>query len=562
MSARRSCSGRLGLLAALGCALATLPTADAGRHGSRHGGGHPGELVATAQAQARAGDHAAARATLEQAYRLAPEPALLCALGELLAKEGRALEAQDALRRCTVGAPRTPASLPASPPPSGELSISGPRHALVVVDDHVVGSLPLPLPLLLAPGPHRVALEAGSHRFHAAVQVLPGRGALLTLAGQAKVSLMPAVALLVDFSHSPDQAAPLLQQAATQAVKSRRLGLLGQWGALGEPLELAGCQDAPCEQALAQKHKVRYVVAARVAAEPDGWQLWTQLFDAEVGGVASEQAADCERCTVEQAGQRLGELLTQTLTTGQSRPTGLLEITSTPPGGDVLLAGLRLGQTPLRRIAFAGEHAIVVQRAGFTPYQNEVVVEPGRGAALDATLRESVATLPPPSPPTLSTLSTLPTPPSPPSPPTQPTQPGPPAEPAVVLRPRKAPLPSALQPQPPHAAERAARPRWRVGVGIAASAVGATLLGFGAAGLALDGRCTQAPQATPSGELCPSGRVVDSSAAGAGLLAAGLATLGAGTLLWALPGARKLELSATVHPTPTAGVAVTAGGAF
>lgn len=541
---RRSPSALLGLLAAVGCALASLPAAHAGRHGSRRGGR---ELLATAQAQAGAGDRLAARATLEQAYRLSPSPEILCALGELAAKDGRVLEAHDARRRCTAPhAGDGPPSPAASLPESGELSISGPRRALVVVDEHVVGALPLPLPLLLTPGPHQVALEAGSHRWAAAVKVLPGRAALLTLSGQARVTLMPAVALLVDFSRSPDEAAPLLRQAATQAVQARRLGLLGQWGALGERLELAGCQDAPCEDALAQKHKVRYVVAARAAAEPDGWQLWTQLFDAEVGGVASEQASDCERCTIEQAGQRLSELVTQTLTAGQSRPTGLLEITSTPPGGDVLLAGLRLGQTPLRRIAFAGEHAIVVQRPGFAPYQNEVVVEPGRGAALDATLRASEpASAAAPSPAALA----------PPSPAATAPQDSPP-EPATVLQPRSPALPSP----PRRAPARTPRPRWRVGLGLAASAAGAALAGFGIAGLALDGRCTQAPLSTPTGELCPSGRVVDSGSAGVGLLAAGVATLGAGTLLLALPGARQLEVGASVTPTP--GGALSVGGSF
>ena len=178
---RRSPSALLGLLAAVGCALAPLPAAHAGRHGSRRGSGR--ELLATAQAQASAGDRLAARATLEQAYRLSPSPEILCALGELAAKDGRVLEAHDARRRCTAaragdGAPSPAASLPES----GELSISGPRRALVVVDEHVVGALPLPLPLLLAPGPHQVALEAGSHRWAAAVKVLPGRAALVGVA--------------------------------------------------------------------------------------------------------------------------------------------------------------------------------------------------------------------------------------------------------------------------------------------------------------------------------------------------------------------------------------------
>ena len=96
---RRSPSGLLGLLAALGCALTSLPAAHAGRHSSRRGGGR--ELLATAQAQAGSGNRVAARATLEQAYRLTPSAEVLCALADLAAKDGRVLEAEDARRRCT-----------------------------------------------------------------------------------------------------------------------------------------------------------------------------------------------------------------------------------------------------------------------------------------------------------------------------------------------------------------------------------------------------------------------------------------------------------------------------
>lgn len=388
----------VGLLAVCGLAVATAPAVEAARHGGRRGGVQLAELLAAAQAQQQSGQLAMARTSLEQAYLLQPSAELLCALGALATADGRQLDAQDALRRCALAGHREPPAATAPRPESGELSVAGPRRGFVFVDGHVVGALPLTAPLLLAPGPHRLQILAGSQKVGVGVQVLPGRAALLTLAGKVTVTPLPAVALLVDFSHSPEEAAPLLRQAATQAVQSQHLGLLGQWGGLDEKLELSGCPDASCEQTLAQRHQLRYVMAARAAVEPDGWQLWAQLFDAEVGGVASEQAADCEHCTAGQAGTRLGELLTQALQLGKSRPTGVLEVTSVPPGGEVMISGLRLGQTPLRRTAFAGEHAIVVQHAGFAPYQNEVVVEPGRGAALDATLHESVAEAAPRAP--------------------------------------------------------------------------------------------------------------------------------------------------------------------
>lgn len=553
MSLRRCSPGlRVGALLALLGTLAGSADATTGRHVSRRGGAKArvAELLAAAQTQSSAGELQAARTTLEQAYRLQPSPEILCALGTLAAKAGRLLDAQDALRRCAAAgaagrdAEQSPAT--AKRPESGELTVLGPRRALVLVDAHVMGVLPLTSALLLAPGPHQISLEVGTRRVSSPVNVPAGRAALLTLTSQPRVMLMPAAALLSDFAGTPEATESLFYRTAAQAIKTRNLGLLGQWGALTERLELGSCRDAVCQQALAQKYALRYVVAARAVAEPDGWQLWVQLFDAEVGAVASEQSSGCEQCTGEQAGARLGELLGQALQQGQSRPTGILEVTSIPPGGEVLLAGLRLGQTPLRHPAFAGEHAIVVQHPGFAPYQNEVVVEPGRGAALDAVLRAStaesalVAPAPAPSPIPAAAQAEL----------------------ASAPASRQTAVPTALLSLPAAPPlRRAPRPRWRLGLGIAASVVGAALSGFGAAGLALDGSCTQTPLPTASGELCPSGRVINSSAAGAGLLAAGLSTLGAGTLLWALPGARTIEVSAAASPSPSLSSTLTANPA-
>ena len=551
MSLRRCSPGlRVGALLALLGTLANSADAAAGRHVSRRGSAkvRVAELLATAQTQSGAGELQAARTTLEQAYRLQPSPEILCALGSLAAKDGRLLDAQDALRRCASAgaADRDAEQAPATAkrPESGELTVLGPRRALILVDAHVMGVLPLTSALLLTPGPHQISLEVGTRRVSSPVNVPAGRAALLTLTSQPRVMLMPAAALLSDFAGSPEATEPLFYRTAAQAIKARNLGLLGQWGALTERLELGSCRDAVCQQALAQKYALRYVVAARAVAEPDGWQLWAQLFDAEIGAVASEQSSGCEHCTGEQASTRLGELLGQALQQGQSRPTGILEVTSIPPGGEVLLAGLRLGQTPLRHPAFAGEHAIVVQHPGFAPYQNEVVVEPGRGAALDAVLRASTAE------------SALAVPDSAPAPAAAQAE----LAPAPATRPAAAP---AALPALPTASplRRAPRPRWRLGLGIAASVVGAALSGFGAAGLALDGSCTQTPLPSASGELCPSGRVINSSAAGAGLLAAGLSALGAGTIVWALPGARTVEVSAAASLPPSLSSTLTANPA-
>jgi len=103
------------------------------------------------------------------------------------------------------------------------------------------------------------------------------------------------------------------------------------------------------------------------------------------------------------------------------------------------------------------------------------------------------------------------------------------------------------------------RPRWRIVTGAVGVAAGATLLGFGIAGLAVDGRCSV--PTTPGGdgrEVCSSGQVIDSRLSGGLLTAAGLVVTGVSATLWALPGERRsVELSAAA--TPRAVTAAVAG---
>ena len=99
-------------------------------------------------------DFATALRTLSAAYRLAPSPPLLYQLGQLALAESRMVEAQDFFRRYlhdTTDGEDSPAhkeaqrvlGLPA--PPSGEISIVGDRNVVVLIDDHIVGVVPLPL---------------------------------------------------------------------------------------------------------------------------------------------------------------------------------------------------------------------------------------------------------------------------------------------------------------------------------------------------------------------------------------------------------------------------------
>lgn len=488
------------------------------------------------------------RAQLEQAYARDPQPTWLCRLAKLDAEAGQQLSAQDLARRCLKDA--RPGSLPAElqqvadavlakpRPESGELSIFGPRRALLSVDGRLLGALPFTLPLLLSPGRHELRLQLGGREQRGAVPVLAGRGGLARFTGTG-VALTPTstVALLIGADGSGPLAPSLLGES-TRALRAQRLMPLGFYGALAQPLD-PSCMSASCLNALAQQHSLRHVLLVSSAATGSGFTLGVRLFDAQVRDFAAEAQADCDGCTTEQAGARVSGLVTDALRRGLHRATGILEITSVPEGGEVLLNGLSLGRTPLRHPAFAGEHLLTVNKTGFAPYTNEVVVDPGRGAAMDAVLREA---------------RELPA--------EEPALPPEPAETEGAVR-SAAPDPSPAPPSPaplrrlanrahlgdsystsgygdyiaPRAStqgdgRRAPRPGWRIAVGATATALGVSFIGLGAAGLWGSSTCDGMNPATCSG---PEGL----RAAGAPLLGGGLLLAGLGIALWAAPGDRR-----------------------
>lgn len=484
-----------------------------------------------------------ARAQLEQAYARDQQPAWLCRLAQLDAEAGQLLAAQDLARRCLKDA--QPGSLPEElrqaadgvlvkpRPESGELSVFGPRRALLSVDGRLVGALPFTLPLLLSPGRHELRLQLGGREQRGAVPVLAGRGGLARFIGTG-LALTPTatVALVVGADGSGPVSASLLGESS-RVLRAQRLMPLGFYGALAQPLD-PSCTSATCLNTLAQQHSLRHVVLVNGAATGSGYALGVRLFDAQVRDFAAEAQADCDGCTAEQAGARVGGLVADALRRGLHRATGILEITSVPEGGEVLLNGLSLGRTPLRHPAFAGEHVLTVNKTGFAPYTNEVVVDPGRGAAMDAVLREARDL-----------------------PPEEPALPPEPAEAEGAVRsaaPAPAPAPihrianrahlgdsdstpgygDYVAPRTPTREDnvRAPRPGWRIAVGATAAALGVSFIGLGAAGLWGSSTCDGMNPATCSG---PEGL----RAAGAPLLGGGLLLAGLGIALWAAPGDRR-----------------------
>ena len=556
-----------------------------GTAGARHakrataGSARVQDLLTIGQAQREGRDYEAARRSFGEAYRQTRRPEVLCLLGLVEAEAGQLLSAQDLLRRCSSGAADKLTAtaqqvLAQRRPESGELDVQGPRQALLLVDDRLVGSLPLSQPLLLPVGQHVLQLQVGTRAATAAaspvtLQVRAGQVQQVRLPSGKQPSPEKVLALLLDATQSPADAQAALRQALVQGSQDAKFSWLGQHGSLAEEPDAVACGELPCQQALAQKHQLRYVLWSRAVAESGGFRLAVRLLDSEVADVAAEEEALCDSCSALQASEKLQQLTAQVLQGGTTRGTGLLEITSTPPGGVVLRRGLQLGQTPLRRASFAGEQAVVVQLAGYAPYRSEVFVDPGRGAAIDAQLQPERTAAEP------STAGGAPS--------GQQAQSAAAVDGAVARRnSASATTAQVASPAGPDPAvslltnvsidpgksqssvagkvpvEYFPRPRWRIVTGAVGVAAGVTLLGFGIAGLAVDGRCSvPTTPGTDGREVCSSGQVIDSRLSGGLLTAAGLVVTGVSATLWALPGERRsVELSAAASPsTVTAAVA-------
>jgi hypothetical protein len=201
------------------------------------------------------------------------------------------------------------------------------------------------------------------------------------------------VALLVE----PADAAIDLRQAAIDSLHRARFAVLGEFGVPAESMRSFGCAESPaCLEEMAQTHGLRNVLALQVSQSAQGYAIDVRLFDSETGDVAARRSELCPspQCVPQKARLWVFSLCNETLQLAAKRQTGLLEVSSQPPGAEVLVDGRRLGVTPYRRAASVGEHQIVVHKTGYVDYQNSADVVLGRGSAIDAVLRPDV---PPPS---------------------------------------------------------------------------------------------------------------------------------------------------------------------
>jgi hypothetical protein len=517
----------------MGVALAS-GGAGAAKGGDAHKArGHGGKLADRASQLREQGaaalakkDWAAASDALIESYRLSPESKTLYLLGQLAWSSGKTVAAQDLMRRFLAdpasgedAAARGEAEkiVDQPRPASGDVLVVGERGALVSVDDRVVGMLPLPLPLLVSSGDHKLTLEVNGRRLEGPVRVLPGRTSELrfNLGSDAVVArVVPAVVWIPEWQGVPGEAQKLLTKSLEQSVAKQKLSVVSKGMALVQAPRAADCLDQlSCLEQLATVNEAGYTMTTSIEATGDllhgDWTMKLALVDAPTGDYAATEDKRCDHCTADQASAALEEATIALLQKGAARPRGTMEVLTDPPGADVLLVNRRLGQTPYVRAAFAGSYEVTLTLPGYPPTRQHIQVEENKKATVRANLvPEAKAATPPPPPPPPPVAEVKPPPPS----------------------------PSPLG-QPP---ERGRRPRWRIATGASLLGVGALLGGYGISGLAIDGQCA------PSPDGCS--KRYDNVGPGATFLTVGLVAVGAGIVLLAIPGPAQPRVALT--PTP------------
>lgn len=509
------------------------------------GAGHKGgsapvaePLLAQGQAALAAGDYRAAQAALTAAYRKSPGSEILFLLGKVAAAQGRGVAARDLLRRYlqeTAGEGESPNQKEAQQlaekalEAAGEVEVLGARGALVFVDELLVGGLPLPLPLLLPLGSHRVVVELGEQRVEEQIKTLSGQTAQMRFNQRTAVvvvSLPPAIVLLPEGS-AETAAHKRVAQALQQAATKEKQAVVAREQAVAQAPKLAGCLDTlACQLDLLAQNEAPYALRVRLsercaaspavargtrgegrgeppllekcavspagapAARSGSWQLELQLIDGSAGAVAAVATPSCGECTLEQTAAAAAAALGPLLQQAASRGRGSIELISQPSAAEVYLAGERIGVTPYRGSRFVGSYPLVLRKEGYSPYEASLVVAAGQTASVNAVLPTAAAGEPEPAP-------------------------------------------AELQKTPDVRVEQSRRPLWRLVTGFLLIGGGATVAGFGIGALALDGQCDL--EGAPGSCLARYNTLVP----GALLVGGGALLIAGGITLAAIPGPRR-----------------------
>ena len=353
-------------------------------------------------------DFSRAYAALSEAYRLAPTAESLLQLGRLAAAEQRPLEAQDLLRRYLLDPARKPDDAMAQlaqrllqepSPPSGQVMVLAEPGALVSVDERLVGVLPLPTPLLLSPGDHRLAVEYPNKRLSGQLTLAPGRQFEVRFdrsSGTLLLSLLPAVLVHSELSIVLPDVRSDIQTTIEQSVRSLDQTVLPVEQALTVAPHLRDCMSKPnCQQLLAQKSDVEYVLHAtlRRMDKGDGFVLRQVIRHRDVAEPAASLDSPCPKCSPADVVALMGRTLPTLLSGALKRRTGTLVVSTQPVSAEVMLGKSRLGATPLRRLLWAEPIQLSVRAPGFRTVHTPVTLTPGQPLTLDLLLEPATQTV-------------------------------------------------------------------------------------------------------------------------------------------------------------------------
>lgn len=542
------------------------------------------EQVKNALAQ---GNYAAARQSLDAAFRRAPAPELLLLLARLAVAEGRSLDAYDLMRRYLAdpGRPQDETAdreaqlvLNQTPPPSSEVRVLGDAGAVVIVDDRTVGVLPLTSPLLLSVGQHAMALQYPEKKLDSPVLVQQGRVTEVRsnrISGAMLLSQLPTVLVVLDAPGLGDAARRQFWSQAEEAASDEQVTVLRPEVALTAAPELKGClSQVRCWRLLAAKNKTDFVLGAQQPTPPAETTAPTAAAATTAGSPAAPTAgpAPASPGTATAATPPLPSQAAATATNPASSPprdaaaaaaTGngpsaapspaspgdaaggrrplnlqlvhqLVEEPAAPPvsldfeAGQALPAGLRPILAKLFSVGLNRQHGLVT------------IASDPRGASIE--IGETAIGRTPIEREMWAGSYTL-----------SASRPGYRGERRQLEvrggQPERvefdlAPL-SFDRPEPVYVWQQQPRPRYRLIAGGAGIAAGLVLLGFGISGLALDGSCSSADRVSATGDCR---FVYQTMVPGAALTVVGGLVISAGAVLLALPGKRQRILISDENP--------------
>jgi hypothetical protein len=425
----------------------------------------------------------------EAAYKKQASGEALFVLGQIAQAQGQAVVAQDLFRRYLADpggtvdpAKRTVAQrgVTQALPQTGDLYIAGDKDALVYIDDRLLGSLPLLLPLRVSAGTHAVSLLSGGRPSRGKVEVPQGQAREMrfdSLTGAVLVSVPPSVVFV------QETGANLERESGLLAALEKGSQLVGYAAALPDH-KLDVCEPlAPdCLLEAARRSAAGYALSIRVQPIPSGNDLQLSLWDAQVGELAAQDSARCMPCSDEGQLASVAERVATVLRSGRSRPRGMLTVTSIPSAAQLLLSGRLLGKTPWKGSVFAGQQQLELTATGYERQQLLTTVAPGQQASVSALLQPELAIEPRPRGVSALSLAT-------------------------------------------------SRPLWRVVTGAAAIGAGILMIGLGGSGLASDGQCV--PPLVPPALVCR--ERIQSATLGGSLLGVGLGLSIGGVVLIAIP---------------------------